>query len=437
MSAHAQPRAAYGTGVAGLVLFRNARICTPRDTGRAAAGPAQGSVVTWDRGALLCRDGRIVTIGNEAAILGAIGSERSRTIDAEVDCGGRCMIPGFVDAHTHLCFLAGREREFEARLGGADYLEILRGGGGILASVAAVRAAAEEELFEATRRRALAALSHGTTTVEIKSGYGLSVEAELKQLRAIARVAQETPLSVVPTFLGAHAVPPEHAGATDAYVDILVSEMIPAAARAGARFCDVFCEEGVFGVAQARRILQAAAAAGLGLKLHADELHDTGGAALAAEMRAVSADHLLAASDDGLRRMAASGVIAVLLPATAFSMRRPYARARAMIDAGLPVALASDCNPGSSFTYSMPLVVALAVLAMGLTVPEALTAATLNAAWAVGDGQRAGSLTPGKAADFLLLEGETPAMLAFAAGTNPVHAVFRRGVLVSGTIESP
>jgi imidazolonepropionase len=417
----------------GLTLFRHARISTPRDQGKVPAGPAQGSLIGWEKGAMLCRDGRIVTIGDEAAILGAIGDARARTIDAEVDCGGRCMIPGFVDPHTHMCFLEAREREFEARVDGAGALEILRAGGGILSTVAAVRAAAEEDLFAATKETALSALSLGTTTVEIKSGYGLSKDDELKQLRVIERVGRETPLTVIPTFLGAHAVPPEFSGAPDRYVDCLVDEMIPAAAGAKpgagrARFCDVFCEDGVFSVPQTRRILEAAAAAGLGLKLHADELHNTGGAALAAALRAVSADHLLAASDAGLRRMRAAGVIAVLLPATAFSMRKRHARARAMVDMGLPVALATDCNPGSCFTESMPFVFALAVLQMGLTVAEALTAVTLNAAHAIGEGERRGSLTPGKAADFVLLDGETPAILAFKPGVSPVSSVYARGV---------
>ena len=415
----------------GLVLFRHARICTPRDQGSVLAGAGQGSLLAWEKGAMLCRDGRIVTIGDEAAILGAIGSARGSGIEAEVDCEGRCMVPGFVDPHTHLCFLQPREREFQARLRGADYLDILRAGGGILSTVSAVRAAPEEELFAATKARALAALALGTTTVEIKSGYGLSGNAELKQLRVIERVGHETPLTVVPTFLGAHAVPAERAGAVEGYVDEVVDEMIPAVAGR-ARFCDVFCEEGVFTPDQAGRILEAARAAGMGLKLHADELRDTGGAALAATVGAVSADHLLAASDAGLRRMKTAGVIAVLLPATAFSMRRPFARARAMVEMGLPVALASDCNPGTSFTESMPFVFALGVLQMGLTIEEALTAVTLNAAHAIGEGGRVGSLTPGKDADFLLLDGETPAILAFHAGTGPVSSVYKKGVPVAG-----
>jgi imidazolonepropionase len=410
-----------------MALFRNARIVSPVDTGRASSGPVQGRVASWARGALLCRDGRIVTVGDEAAVLGALDAAGRREVDEETDCGGRCMIPGFVDPHTHLCFMVPREREFLARLQGADYLEILESGGGILSSVASVREASEEALAAATRDRALSALRMGTTTVEIKSGYGLSMEAELKQLRAIQRVGRETPLRVVASLLAAHAVPPEFRGRPDEYV-ALVIEIAAAAARAGlARFCDVFCERGAFSPEQARAILQAAAAAGLGIRLHADELSDSGGAALSAALGAVSADHLLAASDEGLQAMAAAGVIGVLLPITAFSMRKPYARARAMIDRDVPVALATDCNPGSSCVESMPFAFGLAVLHMGLTVSEALTAATLNGAYALGLGPETGSLTPGKSADFLLLEGETPGILAFRTGISPVVEVRAAG----------
>ncbi len=418
------------------LLFRNARIYTPVDEGRALAGVSQGKVAIWDHGALFCKDGRIEAIGEESEVLARLagsGPDPAGRLSApqEIDCGGRCMVPGFVDPHTHLCFVHPREKEFLARLDGAEYLEILKAGGGILASVQSVRAASEEELFNVTRDRTLSAMSLGTTTLEIKSGYGLSTEAELKQLRVINRVGRETPLSVVPSFLGAHAVPAEMRGRADDYVDLLTGEMIPAIARQGlARFCDVFCEQGVFSVGQARRILESARGAGMHLKIHADELHDTGGAALAAELHAVSAEHLLAASDQGLRAMAAAGVVAVLLPATAYSMRKPFARGRAMIDMDLPVAIATDCNPGSSCTESMPFAFGLAVMQMRLSVAEALAAATLNAAYAIGMGGECGSLAPGKSADFLLLDGETPAILAFRAGISPVAEVFRAGTRV-------
>ncbi len=407
------------------ILFRNARIFTPVDAGAPSAGRRQGEVERWLRGALCCRRGMIEAVGEEAEVTRAVGR-----VDAEIDCGGRCMIPGFVDPHTHLCFVAPREAEFRQRLEGMDYLSILSRGGGILESVAAVRAASEEELFAATRRRALSALALGTTTIEIKTGYGLALDAELKQLTVIGRVGREIPLTVVPTFMAAHAVPSELAGRAEDYVGAVIG-MLPAAAAAGARACDVFCEEGVFSVEQARRILLAARASGMMTRLHADELHDTGGAGLAATLRAATADHLLAASDEGLRALAAAGTVAVLLPVTAFSMRKPFARARAMVDADLPVAIATDCNPGSSCIESMPFTFALAVMQMGLTTDEALVASTLNAAYAVGLGRERGSLTPGKAADFLLLDGESPAVLAFRAGISPVAEVWKEGTMVA------
>jgi imidazolonepropionase len=407
-------------------LFRNARIFTPVDPGKPLAGKEQGSVASFEPGALLCSDGRINWVGHERDLRGALSAEVE-----EVDCGGRCMVPGFVDPHTHMCFVEPREREFLSRLEGADYLEILRSGGGILASVEAVRAVSEQDLFRATLARARIALSLGTTTMEIKSGYGLALEPELKQLRVIARLGREARLTVIPTFLGCHAVPAEYEGRADEYVDLVARKMIPEVARAGlARSCDVFCEEGVFSVSQARSVLEAARAHGLGIRMHADEIHDTGGAALAASLGAESADHLLAASDQGLRAMAAAGVVGVLLPATAYSMRRPYARAGAMVDLGLPVAIASDCNPGSSCTQSMPFVFGLAVLQMGLSVAEALTASTLNAAYALGLGRERGSLEPGKAADFLLLDGETPGILAFKPGVATVAEVYKAGAMV-------
>jgi imidazolonepropionase len=393
------------------------------------AGPSQGLVSSYEHGALLCRDGTIEAVGAEPAVLAAARAAAGSggPVD-EVDCGGRCVIPGFVDPHTHLCFLGPREAEFNRRLEGVPYLDILAAGGGILATVASVRAASETALAAATRERALTCLRLGTTTVEIKSGYGLSTEAELKQLRAIAAVGGSVPSTVVPTFLGAHAVPPEFRGRTDDYVELLVRETLPAVAEAGlARYCDAFCERGVFSPDQCRRVLEAARAAGMGLKLHADEVHDTGGAALAASLRAVSAEHLLAAGEEGLVALARAGSVAVLLPATAYALRKPYAPARRMVDLGLPVAIATDCNPGSSYTESMPFVFGLAVLGMGLSPGEALVAATLNAAYAVGEAGAAGSLSPGKRADLLLLDVETPAGIAFHAGVSPIAAVYAKG----------
>lgn len=405
-------------------LVRNAGIYTPEGASP-STGKDQGAVRFLPRGAMVIRDGLIEAVGPEEEILSSLSG---REFDEEIDCGGRCVIPGFVDPHTHMCFARRREEEFSLRLAGTPYLEILRKGGGILSSVRSVREATDGDLFENTLVLALSALSMGTTTVEMKSGYGLDTETELRMLSVIRRVGRETPLDVVPTFMGAHAVPELYRGNGDGYVDLIVEEMLPAVEEQGiARFCDVFCEEGVFSVSQTERILAEASRRGLGLKVHADEVHDTGGAALAARMGAVSAEHLLAAGDEGISALAKSGTTAILLPATAYSLRKPYARARDMIERGVPVALATDCNPGSSFTESMPFVFGLAVMAMGLTPEEALTAATKNSACAVGMGAVCGTLEPGKQADFLLLDGETPAILAYHAGVPAVEGVYKKG----------
>jgi imidazolonepropionase len=412
-----------------LKLFRNARIFTPCDAGKPNGGAAQGQLQVFERGALATRDGIILAVGEEEPVTASLAG----TVDQEIYCGRRCLIPGFIDPHTHMCFARLRETEFERRIAGTPYLEILKQGGGILSSVSSVRKADEDRLYRRTRTHMDTALGLGTTTVEIKSGYGLDTESELKMLAAIGRAAATSPMDVVATFLGAHAIPAEYKETPEAFVDLVIDEMLPAVKAQGiATCCDVFCEEGVFTVAQGRRILAAAQALGLTVKLHADEVSDLGGAGLAAELGAVSADHLLAASDANLKKMAAAGVVANLLPATAYSLRKPYARARDMIALGLPVAMATDCNPGSSFTESMPFVIGLAVLDMQMTPAEALTAATLNAAYSLGLANRVGSLEAGKQADFLLLDGESPAILAYHAGVSPVTAVYKRGELVWG-----
>lgn len=410
-------------------LFRNANIFTPVDSGAPLAGKNQGRVVHFERGALYSQNGIIQAVGDEQEVLAVV---ESSGVDIEVDCKGFCVIPGFVDCHTHMCFAALREEEFWLRLEGTDYLDILRRGGGILSSVRAVRKASEQELFAETRRNASKALQFGTTTVEIKSGYGLDTDSELKMLRVIERVGRETVLDVVPTFMGAHAVPEAYAGRADEYADHVIDEMIPKICAQGiARFCDVFCETGVFSVEQSRRILLVAKTSGFGVKIHADEVHDLGGAGLAAELRTVSAEHLLAASDANLLAMAQAGVIAVLLPGTAYSLRKNYARAVEMRELGVAIAIATDCNPGTCYTESMPFVFGLAVLNMNLTVLEALTAVTLNAAYALGMADRVGSLEIGKYADFLLLEGSSPAILAYHAGVSPVAKVYKKGELVA------
>jgi imidazolonepropionase len=406
-------------------LFRNANIFTPIDRGTPAAGDDQDELAHYSGGALLVHDGLVVAVGAEPEVVAQIppsATVQDKTVD------GRCLIPGFVDPHTHMCFAARREAEFVERLKGTPYLEILAKGGGILSSVKAVVEATEEDLYEVTRTHAASALRFGTTTLEIKSGYGLDTENELKMLAAIGRLSRESVQDIVPTFLGAHAIPPAYSGDPDAFIELLIREMLPAVLKQGiAHHCDIFCEQGVFSIDQGRRLLTAAKALGMKVKLHADEVNDLGGAGLAAELKACSADHLLAASDDNLRAMAKAGVVATLLPATAYSLRKPYARARFMIDNGLPVALATDCNPGSSYSESMPFVIGLAVLNMQMSPAEALIGATLNPAYAIGMAEKVGSLDVGKQADFLVLDGESPAILAYHAGVSPVVEVYKKG----------
>lgn len=414
------------------ILFTNAGIYTPVDQGVPLSGPSQGELSHFARGALLVKDGLIAAVEREEQVRQECYSE---TIHEEIDCRGKCLIPGFVDPHTHICFAKRREAEFAMRIGGTPYLEILRRGGGILSSVEAVAAASEDDLVESTRKRLNTALQFGTTTIEIKSGYGLDTENELKMLRAVKRLAQEVSQDICATFLGAHAIPPAYKQNPDGFIDLIIEEMLPrVVAEELATHCDIFCEKEVFSIDQGRKLLQAAKRQGLAVKIHADEVHDLGGAGLAAELRAVSADHLLAVSPQSLNAMTEAGVIANLLPATAYSLKKDYADARLMIEKGLPVALATDCNPGSSFTESMQFVIGLAVLNMGMTPEEALVAATLNAAYSIGLAEKVGSLDVGKQADFLLLDGESPAIIAYHAGVSSVDAVFKGGVQVAGNI---
>ncbi len=406
-------------------LFRNARVYTPVDHGRPLSGERQGDLTHYGCGALLSVNGIIERIGSEEEVVAGLSAE---IVEKGYDCNSRCLIPGFVDPHTHNCFATLREEEFELRIAGTPYLEILKRGGGILSSVKAVAEADIYLLRANTLQQINRALEFGTTTMEIKSGYGLDTENELKMLEAIDAASRLTPVDIVATFLGAHAIPTAYRDRADDFITLVIEEMLPAVHRQGiARQCDIFCEKGVFSIAQGRRLLEAAQKMGLRAKLHADEVHDLGGAGLAAEISAISADHLLAANERNMEAMAAAGVVATLLPATAYSLKKPYANARAMITRDLAVALATDCNPGSSYTESMPFVVGLAVLNMEMSPAETLVAATLNSAYAIGMAEKSGSLDVGKQADFLLLDGRSPAILAYHAGVSPVAEVYKRG----------
>ena len=350
----------------------------------------------------------------------------------EIDCRGKVVVPGFIDSHTHLLFAGTREHEFELRIKGASYQEIARSGGGIKSTVEKTRRAGREELAEIGRRNLRSMLSLGTTTVEAKTGYGLSTEDELKMLRVLRDLSVETPVEIVPTFLGAHEIPGEFAGKKEEYVRLVIDEMIPAVAREKlAVFCDVFCEKGVFEVEESRRILAGGKRHGLIPKIHADELSDLGGAELAAEVGAASADHLLFAGEKGMEAMAEKGVVATLLPGTAFFLfLGRYAPARKMISKGVTVALASDFNPGSCMTESLPLITTIACTQMRMTPAEALMGITLHAARALRREKDLGSIEPGKQADLLVLDIPDYRHISYHFGVNHVRTVIKKGKTV-------
>jgi imidazolonepropionase len=374
--------------------------------------------------------GRIVWVGGESAFDAAV----SLAPGAEsLDAAGAAAVPGLVDAHTHLAFAGDRDDEIRRRLAGASYEQIAAAGGGIVRSVEATRAASVEELAALVASRLDEMLACGTTTAEVKSGYGLETGAELRSLEAIRIAAERHPVTVVPTFLGAHEVPREHRGDRARYVDLLVSEMIPqVAARRLAVFADVFCERGVFTVDESRRILLAARAHGMKLRIHADELADTGGARLAGELRARSADHLVFVSEAGMRALAESSCVATLLPTAAFYLRLGrFAPARALVEAGAPVALASDVNPGGGLSPSLRFAMALGCFSMGLALEEALVAVTLNAAFSLDLQHEVGSIEPGKRADLLLLRSARLLDLV-RLGVPAIRAVVKGGRVVAG-----
>jgi imidazolonepropionase len=348
-----------------------------------------------------------------------------------IDASGLVALPGFVDAHTHAVFAGSRENEFAMRAEGRTYQEIAERGGGILSTVRATRTVTKKELKKLASTWLDGMLRHGTTTVEIKSGYGLSEDDELKLMRAINELADEHFITVVPTFLGAHAIPPEYQSDPDSYITLICDRMLPYLARRHmARFCDVFCEAGYFSVEQSRTILRKAQALGMDVKVHADELTASGGSILAAELNAVSADHLEHIDDNGIRRLREAGVVAVLLPGVSLFLNHAYAPARKLIDAGVPVAIATDFNPGSCMSYSMPLMMTLACTQMRMTPEEAITACTLNGAAALKLSDKVGSVELGKQADLVLYRVPNYRFLAYHFGVNHVQTVIKRGVIL-------
>jgi imidazolonepropionase len=384
-----------------------------------------------ENGALRAQDGCITWLGPTSDL-------PHFPDDVIIDATGKVVIAGLVDSHTHLVFAGSREDEFEQRLRGMTYQQIAAQGGGINATVRRVRQASREELKALARVRLQRLLSFGVTTVEVKSGYGLSVDDEIKCLEVIAELNAEGPWELVPTFLGAHAVPPEFQHDRDGYLRLLTDEMLPEVARRGlAEFCDVFCETGVFSLAESERVLERARELGLRLKLHADELTTLGGAELAARLGAISADHLLCISDAGIEALAASGTVATLLPGTAFFLGMDYAPARRLIERGVKVALASDCNPGTCPTENLPLAGTMACTQMGMLPAEALAALTCNAAAAVGRADRIGSLEVGKQADLVILDVPDYRQLFYHFGVNHVWRVIKRGRVVYSAPTDP
>ena len=372
---------------------------------------------------VLIRDGKIVYAG-PAADCPQVEPEVER-IDAE----GHCVLPGFVDSHTHLVFGGFREDEFQWRLAGESYMSIMEKGGGIAATTTATREASAEELTEAALLHLRSMLRMGVTTMEAKSGYGLDKETELRQLEVAKRLDEMQPIDVVSTYLGAHDIAPEYKGDPDGYIDFIIREMLPLVKEKGlARNVDIFTEKNVFDLEQSRRLLSAAQDMGFATKMHADEIYPLGGAGLAADLGCLSADHLLKISDKDIDKMAKSQTVSTLLPLTAFSLMDDYAPARKMIDAGCAVALASDLNPGSCFSCSIPLMIALATIYMHMSVEEAVTALTINAATALGLQDEIGSIEEGKAGDVVILRYPSYKFLSYHFGMNIVETTVKGGI---------
>lgn len=409
------------------LVITNANIYTPVGTA-GKRGAEMGEILHIGKGGIIIEDGIIRWVGPESEMPEPEGHVRD---EVYMDALGRAVLPGFVDSHTHLVFGGYRPEEFGWRLKGDTYMSIMERGGGIQSTVNATRAASAEELREKAEWYLDEMSAMGVTTVEAKSGYGLDTETEERMLRVIRELAEdpERKVDVVSTFLGAHAVPEEYKGRTAEYVDLIIKEMLPRF-RDMAEFCDIFTEKNVFELEDSRRLLEAAREAGYKLKMHADEIVSLGGAELAADLGAVSADHLLHVSDEGIRRMAEAGTVATLLPLTAFALKEEFAPARKFIDAGCTVALATDLNPGSCFSGSIPLTIALACIYMKMSVEETLTALTLNGAAAIDRADRIGSIEAGKQGDVVILHFDTLDALPYYVGMNCVDVTIKNGIIL-------
>jgi imidazolonepropionase len=415
-----------------LLIYHAAQLVTCASPDGPKRGAAMANVGLIPDGAVAVADGEVVAVGPTNDLRAEYAARET------VDASGKVVCPGFVDPHTHVVYAGDRVAEFEMRIRGATYMEIMGAGGGIASTTQATRAATVEELVAASRLRLDTMLALGTTTAEVKTGYGLDTESELKMLQAIAALDAIHPADLVPTFLGAHAVPPAYAGRADEYVDLVTGEMLPHviewyrhsafASRHVPLFCDVFCEANVFDRDQARQVLEAGLSHGLPAKIHADEFETLGGVALAVELGAVSADHLDVTPAAEIEALATSSTLGVVLPAVNFNLGSShYADARVMVDAGVALALATDINPGSAPCPSMPLVMAIACRTQRLLPAEALNASTINAAYAIGLGGQVGSVEVGKRADLLIVNAHDYRHLAYQFGTNLVERVIKRG----------
>jgi imidazolonepropionase len=416
----------------GNLIIKNASELVTCSGFAAKRGKEMGELHIIPDGAVVIKEGIIDAAGTTKDIEAKLAKSGADLSGFDIiDAQNKAVLPGFVDSHTHFVFGGYRAEEFSWRLRGDSYMQIMERGGGIVNTVRATRKADANELLQAGIKRLDAMLSFGVTTVEGKSGYGLDKDTEIKQLEVINHLDGIHYIDIVPTFLGAHAVPDKFKGRQAEFIDFMIEEVMPLVAeRKLAQYCDIFCEKNVFSVEQSRRYLSKAKEMGFKIKLHADEIAALGGAELAADLKATSADHLLQASDEGIRQMAKAGVVATLLPGTAFSLKEPYARGRFMIDSNCAVALATDFNPGSCFTESIPLIFALATLYMGITPEEAVSALTINAAAALDRADTIGSLDVGKSGDLVVLEYPSYKFIAYRIGVSTVEKVVKRGNLV-------
>lgn len=408
------------------IFFNSNQVVTCRGS-HSKKGSEMSDVGLVDNGSVVIEDGKIVWVG-QTDDLESIFDMKNYNI---VDCKGKIITPAYVDSHTHLVFGGNREDEYAMRLKGASYMEIMEMGGGINNTVRATRQESEDFLYEKALKRLDSFLRFGVTTIESKSGYGLDFDTEIKQLRVNKKIDANHNVDVVSTYMGAHSVPDEYKGKEDQYIDYMIDKVLPyVVSEELATFCDIFCEKNVFSIEQSRRLMIRAKEMGLGLKIHADEIYRLGGAELAAELEMKSADHLLKASDQGIKAMAKSGVVATLLPITAFSLKEEYARGRFIIDNGGAVAIATDYNPGSCHSHSIPLMIALSTIYMGLTIEEVLNALTINGAAALGLEKITGSIEKGKNGDILIHDCPNYKHISYNISVNTVEKVIKKGEIV-------